>query len=170
MTQTEMPGMEKKVPKPKTRAQLGLRSKNKGRVFERLVVKKLAEAGIDSARGYWQSMGGGTVPDVMVDGLWIECGHGKAMEPRVKLEQAEAYVATCKLPVVPVAITSRNREDIKVTMRAKGLFKLLECRYGCRDEEEMSSKLQVTLPWDDFVEILQGQKKEAEAPEVFEDV
>lgn len=166
MTQTEMPGMEKKVPKPKTRAQLGRRSKMKGKEFERLVVRKLAEAGIPSERGWWQSMGGGTVPDVMVEGLWIECGHGKVMEPRVKLEQAEGYVATCKLPVVPVAITRRNREDIKVTMRVGGLLTLLDGHVmGI-----LAAKLMVTMPWEHFVGVLLDRRTEAKESASFEDV
>ena len=164
--QMAIPGFERKERAPKTRSQLGSRSKTKGKVFERLVTRKLREAGIEANRGYWQSLGGGTVPDVMVEGLWIECGHGKAMEPRVKLEQAEGYVATCKLPVVPVAITRRNREDIKVTMRVGGLLTLLDGHVmGI-----LAAKLMVTMPWEHFVGVLLDRRTEAKESASFEDV
>lgn len=109
----------------RTRKQSGALAKRKGKVFERDIAKVFTDAGITARRGWWQSMGGALVPDVMVDGLWLELGHGKAMDPKVKLEQAIGYVRTRGLPVIPVAVTKRDRMEPVVTLRAHDFSAML---------------------------------------------
>lgn len=111
--------------KKRTAKQNGVLSKRKGKVFERDITKTFTEAGVKARRGWWQSMGGALVPDVMVDGLWLELGHGKTMDPKVKLEQAIGYVRTRGLPVIPVAITKRDHMDPVVTLRAHDFSAML---------------------------------------------
>lgn len=74
----------------RTRSQSGALSRRKGASFERSVVKALQAAGIACRRNTGQA-GSAKVQgcDIEDTSWWIECGHGKAMDPRAKYEQAE---------------------------------------------------------------------------------
>lgn len=142
------------------RQRIGRLSKNKGRVFERLIVNKLKEAGIHAERGWWQShagpniRGGARVPDVILPGFWLELGHGATMNPLVKLKQAEDYVALRTWPEkrpVPVSITRQNRSDITVCMRLEHVVLL-----ACKATAVMTASVPVFLDWDGFLAVLNG--------------
>lgn len=142
------------------RQRIGRLSKNKGRVFERLIVNKLREAGIQAERGWWQAHsgpgipGGARVPDVVLEGFWLELGHGATMNPIVKLKQAEEYVKLRTWPAkrpVPVSITRQNRSDITVCLRLEHLVLL-----SCKAQAVMTESLPVYLDWDGFIAVLKG--------------
>lgn len=142
------------------RVRIGKLSRNKGKVFERLIVNKLKEAGIHAERGWAQSHcaggipGGARIPDVILDGFWLECGHGQTMNPIVKLRQAEEYVKLRTWPdkrPVPVSITKRNHGDITVCLRLEHLVLL-----SCKAVAVMTESIPVYLDWDDFILVLKG--------------
>ena len=115
----------------RTRSQAGKLAHRKGGAFERLIAEKFNEAGVTATRAWWQSLARGTkVPDVQVDGLWLELHHG-ATPPLEKLEQAEAYVnrlwgvRNAGAPV-PVAVTRKTgAKGIQALLRASGWASLL---------------------------------------------
>lgn len=142
------------------RQRLGRLSKNKGRVFERLIVNKFKDAGIHTERGWWQAHsgpglpGGARVPDVILEGFWLELGHGKTMDPVVKLRQAEEYVKLKTWPdkrPVPVSITRRDGREITVCMRLEDLVRL-----SCNAQAVMTKSLPVYMDWESFIDILKG--------------
>lgn len=142
------------------RQRIGRLSKNKGKVFERLIVNKLKEAGIEAERGWWQAHagpgipGGARIPDVILDGFWLELGHGATMNPIVKLRQAEEYVKLRTWPdkrPVAVSITKQNRSPIVICMRLESLV-----RVSCGAEAILAESIPVYLDWDDFMLVLKG--------------
>lgn len=142
------------------RQRIGRLSKRKGGTFERLIVNKLKDAGVMSERGWWQSHAGGglpggaRVPDVLLDGFWLELGHGATMNPIVKLCQAENYVKLRTWPAkrpVAVSITRQNRSPIVVCMRLESLVTV-----SCGAEAILAQSIPVYLDWDDFLLVLKG--------------
>lgn len=101
----------------RTRSQAGKLSRRKGAAFERQVVKLLQEAGIGCRRNTGQA-GSARVQgcDIEDTNWWIECGHGKAMDPRLKWLQAEEDCARCE-DFRPIAVIwRRDHGPIQVTV------------------------------------------------------
>lgn len=130
------------------RSRIGRRSRRKGRSWEQQVVNRLKAAGLPAERGWWQAKGGARVSDVIVPGLWIECGTGRgpSADGARKLAQAVSYASGGELAV---AITRRSgSRAIEVTMRLVDLITLV----GSMDEdtraearEEMSEPVTVAI-------------------------
>jgi hypothetical protein len=142
------------------RVAAGKRSKSKGKVFERRIANLLKEAGYESERGWSQSTGGARIPDVVLEGWWIECGNGEQMDPVAKLRQAQEYIGAyaVKPDVIPVSITKRNRKVIEVCIDSHDLMRL---NAPC---------IPVRLAWDDFLMLVaQRQPKPAPVPSKFEE-
>lgn len=95
----------------------GKRSVEKGKAFERKVVRLLQEAGIACERNIKQSRSARKEGcDIEMTDWWIECGHGKAMDPRLKWLQAEEDCARCE-DFRPIAVIwRRDHGPIQVTV------------------------------------------------------
>ena len=116
-------------------------SKRKGTAFEREVVRLFRPLYPEARRGWWQSgeqsrgaRGGAAVarvPDVQVPGLWVECGTGRQMDGRAKLEQAVHDEEVCRaerheVRRSPVAVTRRLRSRrVEATVRLRDLLLLV---------------------------------------------
>lgn len=181
--------MVKKDKDPK-RVAAGKRSKSKGKCFERLLVKKLKEAGFAEAkRGWWQS--GETakfrgpkpsVPDIFLDGFWLEAGHGAKMDDYKKLDQALRDFPGRDSGLIPVAITRRDRERvIRVTLASFDLEELVarsrgEKRHGWRSPPgSVQPIFRVSLRFEEFCTLLTEARAHeghfcahAEIPSAFE--
>lgn len=106
----------------------------KGKAFERKVVAELRRLFPDACRRAMQARGGREGADIdFTPGFWIECGHGKRMDPVTKLAQAIADSANAPRrgslpaphPVIPLAITMRDRGEMVATMRLTDLVDVL---------------------------------------------
>ena len=93
----------------RTKSQSGALSRRKGASFERSVVKALQDAGIACRRNTGQA-GSARVQgcDIEDTDFWIECGHGKWMDPRWKYEQAQGDRDSCDDPRPVVVIWKRD--------------------------------------------------------------
>ena len=102
-------------------------------MFEREVVHRFRAAGIQAERGYHQARSGAEAPDVVVPGLWVECGCGASVQPEKKLAQAvrdervlfeKAHGMGGK--VYPVAVTRRlGSRELVATMMGSHLFEMM---------------------------------------------
>lgn len=91
-----------------------MNSRNKGKVGERELAKKLQGYGYDAHRGQQYSGLMGDADVVGVDGLHIECKRTQQVRDEVFLKQAERDAKEGEIPVV---MYRRNHEEWKVTMR-----------------------------------------------------
>ena len=144
--------MAEKKEKDPTRVAAGKKSKGKGKVFEQLIVKKLKAAGFDEVkRGWWQSgefarfagqKSAGAkprVPDVMLDGFWLELGTGAAMDTHKKLNQA--------LDDCPPADDEWDKAILPVSMVRRKGSRLIYCTMLLLDFEKLLARIRGTVPY-----------------------
>lgn len=97
----------------------GRSNRNRGAVFERLIVRKLQDAGIACERNIAQSRSASREGcDIEGTDWWIECGTGATVNPRAKFDQGCRDNASDDRPVV--AITRRGRGDVLATVGITG--------------------------------------------------
>lgn len=94
---------------------MGMKSRRKGKVFERWLVRRLSPFFPNVRRGWWQSQGGALVPDVTAAPFWIEAQHSHAPSPHGKMAQAIAYTAQAgdRRPVA--VITKRTHGPVLIS-------------------------------------------------------
>ena len=103
----------------------------KGIAFELLVADILRSTFPTVRRRAMQARGGREGADLEnTSGFWIECGHGKRMDPVKKWNQAanDCISGTPEnaLGPIAVAITRRDRGPILATIHVSDLIRLLE--------------------------------------------
>ena len=105
----------------------GLKSRRKGKAFERWLVNRLLPYFPDAERGWWQAGGGARVPDVTGTGpYWIEAEHAMHPSPHRKMAQAVGYTnARVPVFVIPVVVTKKTLGDVLVSMRLDDWLNLI---------------------------------------------
>lgn len=169
--------MPKKEKDPK-RVSAGKKSKRKGRSFEQLIVKKLKDAGFAEAkRGWWQSgefaryagqkQKGAKprVPDVMLDGFWLELGSGESMDTYKKLDQALLDCPPAedwKTSTIPVSIVRKKGQRIIYCTMLLVDFERLLARirdvtpYAYRGRDDLQFQIRVSMRFEDFIELVKA--------------
>ena len=143
----------------RNRVQAGRLARRKGKEFEREIVRRLIDAGIDTKRGWWQAKSGADVPDVLVDGFWLEASTGGSVDPEGKLKQALAQTVTWakmqgrdEFPY-PVAITrQRSSRTIVVTMYLCDLCTVLT------NEPWNAAEIPVSFRFDTLVDLIKRRQ------------
>ena len=98
----------------------------KGKAFELNVAHRLRAVFPDARRRGFQARGGHEGADLdCTPGWWVECGHGKRMDPVKKYQQAVEDCIFAKSDDWPIAITKRDHGEILVTMRLEEWIKLV---------------------------------------------
>lgn len=88
---------------------MGKASRDKGARFEREVASDLRDAGVPALRGIGQSRSAGEVPDVDVEGWWIECKSRKSPPSlEATLRQAEDASQRSRLCLAIVKTTGKG--------------------------------------------------------------
>lgn len=108
--------------------------RRKGATFERELARYLTENGVEARRGIGQARSASEVPDVEVDGYWIEAKRQIKPNIRAALEQADKAAAEAH-PVggiVPVAV--------------------------CRSNGDSMQRSTVTLYLDDWIELVKAKR------------
>lgn len=108
--------------------------RRKGATFERELARYLTEHGVDARRGIGQARSASEVPDVEVDGYWIEAKRQIKPNIRAALEQADkaASEAHALGGVVAVAV--------------------------CRSNGDSMQRATVTLYLDDWIELVKAKR------------
>lgn len=105
--------------------------RRKGATFERELARFLREEGFEAARGIGQARAASEVPDVDLDGFWLECKRHRRTNPKAALAQAITDSADNGEGRVPVAVCRDNGQsmrDATVTMRLGDWIELLRDR------------------------------------------
>lgn len=137
---------------------MGLKSRVKGKVFERLIATKLRARFPDLAGEIKRTIQsrGGRQEGADVVGLpfvWLECQHADNSTPLQKLEQAERDSAGSLL--LPVAVTRRTgSREIVVTMRVKDLEQML---YFGTEKRVQRGNTPVALSFEDFLDLYEDR-------------
>lgn len=95
--------------------------RRKGHDWEREVANLFRDAGFAARRGLQQPRDGSEVPDVEVEGFWIECKRGRRTSPQAALRQAIAAVPDGR---IPVAVCKDDRAEPTVTLLLKDFLTL----------------------------------------------
>ena len=132
---------------------MGAMSRRKGCQFERELARYLTESGLTSKRGIGQARSASEVPDVELDGYWIEAKRHKRTNPKAAL--AQAVEAMGNDGVRPVAICRDNgtsMQDATVTMllddwielvKAKRDLELVCATAACATDAECAARARV---------------------------
>lgn len=129
---------------------MGLLSRNKGKRWERVCAAKLREVfnlGPDDVHRGWQARDGADAPDVIgVPHLWCEAKHGKLVNLRAALKQAEAATAKNGKGLVPLVLAKDDRAEAVAMMRMDAFLAIV------KEWWELRSSLRSSRPLDDMVE------------------
>ena len=110
-----------------------MNSRNKGKVGERSLAKKLQEYGFDTRRGQQYCGIEGNSDVVGIDGLHIECKRTQQVRDEVFLKQAERDAKEGEIPVV---MYRRNHEEWKVIMRLENFMPIYKSYLQNRTKSE----------------------------------
>lgn len=110
-----------------------MNSRNKGKVGERELAKKLQEYGFDTRRGQQYCGIEGNADVVGIDGLHIECKRAEQVRDEVFLKQAEHDARTGEIPVV---MYRRNHEEWKVIIRLENFMPIYKSFLQNRTKSE----------------------------------
>lgn len=89
--------------------------RHKGAKFERELAAHLRAAGLDARRGIGQARSASEVPDVELDGWWIEAKRHQRTNPKAALAQADKAAAEHGGQRVPVAVCRDNGSAMPMT-------------------------------------------------------
>ena len=105
--------------------------RRKGAGWERELAAHLRSEGIEAQRGIGQARRSSEVPDVDVEGWWIEAKRHQRTNPKAALQQAIADAAENGEGRIPVAVCRDNGtalQDATVTMRLGDWVELVKDR------------------------------------------
>jgi len=158
-----------KTKSKRTRAGVGRLSKRKGKEFEQELAQLIRAAGIDTKRGWWQSRGGSEVPDLIVDGFWLEASTGATVSPEKKLQQAidqsTQWVRNRNLNTAPFPVAVTRKKGSRTILATVRFGDLSEAISGARLRG--SSDLPVSFNFDALIGIIkERQAKIAQADPV----
>jgi hypothetical protein len=105
--------------------------RRKGAGWERELAAHLRSEGIEAQRGIGQARRSSEVPDVDVEGWWIEAKRHQRTNPKTALQQAIADAAENGEGRIPVAVCRDNGtalQDATVTMRLGDWVELVKDR------------------------------------------
>lgn len=140
----------------RTQSQLGRLRRRKGANFERAVVNILQAKGIGCRRNTGQA-GSARVQgcDIEDTDAWIECGHGKKMDPRKKFAQAELD-RDLNHDDRPIAVIWK-RDGMRSILVTMGLHDLHRLAYGSA-ASPVASEYQAlaTVELDEWIAMLGG--------------
>lgn len=143
---------------------MGKKSREKGAVFERLIVRVMTKALGAQARRTQQAhrpfepdvgVEGPELPDWLT-GLWVECQHANAARPAKKLAQAERDAQAAQARAggalrLPVVVWRQTGErSIWATLRVGTLDRLRGAR-KLRAEAELGDEILATVDLDDLL-------------------
>lgn len=140
----------------RTKSQSGRLARNKGANFERSVVKLLQTRGIGCRRNTGQAGSAGVQGcDIEDTDVWIECGHGKVMDPRKKFAQAELD-RDLNHDDRPIAVIWK-RDGMRSILVTMGLHDLHRLAYGAA-ASPVASEYQAlaTVELDEWIDMLRG--------------
>lgn len=107
--------------------------RRKGAAWERELAAYLRANGVDAQRGIGQARSASEVPDVDVDGWWVEAKRHARTNPKAALAQAISDSDAHGEGRVPVAVCRDNGTSIEaatVTMRLSDWVELIKDRHG----------------------------------------
>lgn len=140
---------------------MGAMSRRKGATFERELARYLTDNGLESKRGIGQARSASEVPDVELDGYWIEAKRHQRTNPKAALAQAiEANGDNGTRPVAICRDNGTSMQEATVTMllddwielvRAKRDLDLVCATAACASESECAAAVRVEADCEEVV-------------------
>lgn len=103
---------------------MGRMSRDKGKVWERVVAARLRAIFGDGVKRGWQARQGSDAPDVEGVPFWVECKHHRVVNIGQAVRQALAAAEKAKLPVL--IASKSNRQEPLATMLLEDWLGLVE--------------------------------------------